>query len=189
VRFLHTCRLKENLKMKRQLPLIGLITLVVACSAGFGQNGPDKKTENKELLTKATLILEQQPFHDKAKDFRGWAMRYVIETDDVSVVICAGPLLEPIMDKKNKYANELLAQYTMGMAVFKLSAPEAAKDENGAQFAGVESAVKAYEAMLKEKPKARFPGMDDLVVKLRNGELKKMVEEAKCGSAKTEPIK
>lgn len=167
----------------RYVALAGLFAAMAMAAAG------QSNTDNKDLLLKATQILEVQPFHEKAKDFRGWAMRYIIETDDVSILVCAGPLLEPIMDKKNKYANELLAQYSMGMAAFKLANPDKAKDENAAQIAGIESALRSYESMVKEKPKAKFQGMDDLAAKAKNGELKKMVEDAKCGSGKTEPIK
>src|SRR5215213_11793464 len=109
--------------MKKFTIILTLIFIAVGAQTGFGQTN---QTSNKELLIKATQLLEAQPFVEKAKDFRGWAMRYIIETDDVSVTICTGTLTS-IMDKKNKYSDELLAQYTMGMAAFKLSSPDKAK--------------------------------------------------------------
>jgi len=171
--------------MKKFTIILTLIFIAVGAQTGFGQTN---QTSNKELLIKATQLLEAQPFVEKAKDFRGWAMRYIIETDDVSVTICTGTLTS-IMDKKNKYSDELLAQYTMGMAAFKLSSPDKAKDQNAAQLAGMESMLKAYENIIKEKPKAKFQAIDDLVAKRDKGELKKFVEDAKCGEGKTEPIK
>ena len=136
------------------------------------------------MLVQIAQMLEEQPFNEKAKDFRAWAITYVIQTDAVSVVVCAGKIVEPLLDKKNKYGSELTGQYTIGMAAFKLKNPDKADDENAAQLAGLESAIKAYQAMVKEKPKAQFVGMDDFAAKLQSGELKKMVDEADCGKGK-----
>ena len=175
--------------MKQKLPCVLLLIIVFASVSVLAQGKADEKAKNKDLLIKATAILEQQPFHEKAKDFRSWAMAYVIQTDDVSVIVCAGDVLAPVMDKKNKYSSELLAQYTLGMAAFKLSNPDKIKDEDSAQLVGLESAIKAYEAMVKLKPKAQFAGMDDFAAKLKSGDLKKIIADAKCGTSKTEPIK
>lgn len=174
--------------MKKNIITLVLILFVLfSVQIAFGQD--NEKTSNKELLIKATQILEAQPFHEKAKDFRSWAMKYVIETDDVSVVICGGQLLDAVMDKKNKYNGELLAQYTIAMAAFKLSNPDQAKNENAAQLAGMESMLKAYEAMVKEKSKAKFNKLEELITKRNNDELKKFVEDSKCGEGKKEEIK
>lgn len=170
--------------MKKLTLIFTLFLITLTAQIGFAQNKPS----DKETLIKATQILEAQLFQDKAKDFRGWAMRYIIETDDVSITVCS-QMFSSIMDKKNKYSSELLAQYSMGMAAFKLANPDKANDENSAQLAGMESMLKAYENMVKEKPKAKFQALDDLVAKRDKGELKKLVEDAKCGEGKTEPIK
>ena len=85
------------------------------------------------------------------------------------------------MDKKNKYGSELIGQYTIGMAAFKLENPGKKDHENAAQLAGVESMLRAYEQMVKEKSKAKFAGMDELLTKRDNGELKKMIDAANCG--------
>lgn len=171
--------------MKKLIFFISLLFVFGSFNQSFAQSS---KPDNKELLVKATQILEVQPFQDKAKDFREWAMRYIIETEDVSITICSN-MLTSVMDKKNKYSSELLAQYSMGMAAFKLSNPDKMKDDNAAQLAGMESMLKAYENMVKEKPKAKFQGMDDLVTKRNNNELKKFVDDNKCSEGKTEPIK
>ena len=149
---------------------------------GFGQ---DSKPSDKEMLVKASQILEQAPFHEKAKDFRAWAVNYVIQTEDVSVIVCGGDVVAPLLDKKNKFSSELVAQYTIGMAAFKINNPAMAKDENAAQLAGLESAIRAYQAMVKEKPKAQFAPMDDLAAKDSSGELKKMVDAADCTKKKS----
>lgn len=170
--------------MKKIAIVLALFLTGLSAQTAFAQN----KTDDKETLIKAAQILESQPLQDKAKDYRGWAMRYIIETEDVSVTVCS-EMLSSTMDKKNKYGSELLAQYTMGMAAFKLSNPDKAKDDNSAQLAGVESMLKAYENILKEKPKAKFQALDELIAKRDKGELKKFVEDAKCSEGKTSPLK
>lgn len=170
--------------MRKLTTLSALFLISLAAQFTFAQEKPS----DKELLIKATQILEAQPFHDKAKDFRTWAMRYVIETDDVSVIICT-QVLSAVMEKKNKNADELLAQYTMAMAAFKLSNPDKSKDDNAAQLAGMESMLRSYENMIKEKPKAKFPGIDDLIAKRDKGELKKFIDDSQCSKGESAPIK
>lgn len=170
--------------MKKLTIIFAMLLIGLTARVNFSQN----TSSDKETLIKATQLLEVNPFVDKAKDFRGWAMRYIIETDDVSIVICS-QMLTSMMDKKNKNADELLAQYSMGMAAFKLINPDKVKDEDSAQLAGLESMLRAYENMVKEKPKTKFQALDDLVAKRDKGELKKLVQDSKCGEGKTEPVK
>ncbi len=110
---------------------------------------------------------------------RALAVSYVIETKDVSVVLCGGKLTEAIMDKKNKNSSELLGQYIVGMAAFKLQNP-AVTNENAAQLAGLESTLRAYESMIKVKPKTKHTGLDGLVTLRNNGGLKAFVDEIDC---------
>ena len=143
------------------------------------QVSPVNEMSDKEKLIKTAGVLEEHPLDEKAKELRQWAMLYVIQTPDVSVTVCTNAIL-PAMDKKYKYGSELLTQYTIGMAAFKLSNPGAAKNEDAAQLAGVESLLRAYQAMVKEKPKAQWAGLDELVARKNNGELTKYLDENKC---------
>ena len=72
-------------------------------------------------------------------------------------------------------------QFTFGIAVFKLENPAQKDDENTAQTAGIESMLKAYEVMITENQKAKNTDLDALLVKRNNGELKTLIESAKCG--------
>jgi len=165
--------------MKKSIVTFVLFLCVgLTAQISFGQA---TKPSDKEMLVKATRFLEEKPLDKDAKKIREWAMFYVIETKDVSVVLCGGDLTKAALEKKNKHGSELLGQYTFGMAVFKLENSTKATDENAAQLAGLESMLKSYEAMVKENPKAKFAGMDDLIKKRDNGELKALVEAADCG--------
>lgn len=129
-------------------------------------------------LIKAARFLEEKPFDKDAKNIRAWAITWVTETDKVNVTICS--LLLSGLPDKYKYNPEILAQYTIGMAAFKLSNPDRARDENAAQLAGVESALTSYQAMLKEQPKVKNAFLDDLVTKRSEASWANYVAEHNC---------
>jgi hypothetical protein len=147
--------------------------LTIVAIAVFLCVAAQAQTTKRDQLVKIATTLEQSPFGETAKDDRGWAVRWVIETDEVSVVICSNEYTGAFLDKKNKYGSELLAQYTIGMAAFKIANPNLKDDDDAAQLAGIESALRAYEAMVAAKPKAKFQKMDDLLAKRASGELTK----------------
>lgn len=164
--------------MKKLTIIFALFLVGIAAQTSLAQSG---KTIDKATFIKGTQLLEQDPFMKNAKKIREAMLFYVIQTDDVSVVVCGGDLTKAALDKKNKFSSELLGQYTFGMAAFKLENPEKAKDENAAQLAGLESMLRAYEAMVKANPKAKFAGVDDLITNRDNGTLAKLVADADCG--------
>jgi hypothetical protein len=152
-----------------------LLCFGLACQKVVGQDKPS----DKENLIKVVRFLEEKPFDENAKKYREWAFLYVVETKDVSVTVCTDGI-KPVMDKKNKYSGELLLHYSIAMAAFKLENPSKANDENAAQLAGVESMLKAYEAIVKEKPKAQFSGLDALVEKRNKNELAALLVANNC---------
>lgn len=158
--------------------LKGFVLLVALSTIALGNSTRQGHPDEVETLIKTVKILEQDPLGKNSKDIRGKALMWVIQTDKVSVTVCS--LLVSGPDKKYKYNSELLGQYTIGMAAFKLSNPEKAADENAVQQAGIESALISYEAIAKEKPKARDPFMDGLLAKRGDGSLAKYVLENNC---------
>ena len=138
-----------------------------------------EKPSDKDNLIKVVRFLEEKPFDDNAKKYREWAFLYVAQTKDVSVIVCTDGI-KPVIDKKNKYGGELLVHYSVAMAAFKLENPSSANDENATQLAGVESMLKAYETMVKEKPKARYLGLDALVEKRNKNELAAFLAANNC---------
>ena len=134
-----------------------------------------------DALIVAAKFLEEHPLDKSAKDMRSKALVWVIKTDKVSVTMCS---LIMKSDKGYKYNSELLGQYTIAMAAFKLANPEKAADENAVQQAGIDSALVAYDAIVKEKPKARDSFLDGLLAKRADGSLAKYVRENNCTDKK-----
>lgn len=133
----------------------------------------------KELVIKTARALETAPLADETVKMREKALRWVIETDQVHLIACGG-VFDLYSDKKNKNASDMTVAYTIGMAAFKLEHPDRATDENAAQLAGLETALKSYEAIVKEKPKTKFDKVEALLVKRANGQLADLVNQADC---------
>jgi hypothetical protein len=152
-----------------------MLGLMAAGQAVSGQN--DK---NVETLIKSARFLEEKPFDKDAKKVRSWAIAWLIETDKVQLQICS--LFLRGTDEKYKYSGEITAQHTIGMGAFKLAHPDKAADEGAAQQAAVESVLIAYEAVVKEQPKATNPFLNDLLSKRGDGTLAQFVLANNCKS-------
>ena len=160
--------------MKRAPVLLTLAVLLVT-TLGFTSIA---RADDVETLIKAARFLEEKPLDKEAKKVRRWAVEWLIATDKVTVNIC--PLLTTNVDEKYKYSSELFGQYTIAMGAFKLENPGKASDEDAAQLAGIESALKSYEAILAAQPKAKNEFMDQLVTKRGDGTLAAYVKEKAC---------
>lgn len=163
--------------MKKLTIIFTLLFVGLTAQITFAQSQKDK--DRKAFISNARL-LEAKPFDPNADAARNWGFKYIADTDEVSVVLCS-EVLKLIPEKKNKFKSELLLQFTFGTAVFKLENPDQKEDESAAQFAGMESMLRTYEKMVAENEKAKSPGMDELITKRDNGELKTLVEGANCG--------
>ena len=162
---------------KLSFTFIALLFIGVTVQSAFAQN---TKERNTKLLVNITKFLEDKPFDAKAENSRKNAFAFVSQTKDVSVTICSGDLTKQITKKKNKYGGELLIQYAIAMASFKLQNPDKKDDEDAAQLFGIESMLRSYESMISVKEKARYKGMDELIAKRDNDELPKIIKKAKC---------
>ena len=163
--------------MKKITIIFALLIVAIAAQNSFSQTA---STIDKATFIKAARILEQDPLIKDGKKYREAMTYYLIETKDVSVALCTSDATKAIFDKKYKFSNELFSQNMFGMAVFKLENADKKDDEKAAQLAGVESMLKAYEAMIKANPKAKYAAADDLLAKRADGTLAKFVADNDC---------
>ncbi len=133
--------------------------------------------EERARLVQVARAAESDPLGGDAKSQREWALRWLIEVPDVSVKLC-GSLLGPVLGSKKNYSSEIFGQMMLSSAAFVIENPDKANDDVAAYTAGVEGAVRAYESILKVKPKARWPSLDDLIAKRSKGELADYVRDA-----------
>lgn len=149
----------------------------VAWAGKRGQSSP----EDRAKFVKLTRQLEADPLGKEAVEARQWLIPWLEKVKDITVTVC--DLLGPIPGEDHPYSPEILTQMMFSNAAFQIEHPDKADDKVAVQTAGVEGALKAYEAILKSKPEAQIAFLDDLVRKRDAGEfgtyMKKVVPE-KC---------
>lgn len=163
--------------MKKLTIIFVLLFVGISVQNTFAQS---QKIKDRSAFISNTKLLEKKPFDPNAGAARNWNFKYLADTDEVSVVLCS-ELMKLIPQKKNKFKSELLLQLTFGTGVFKLENPDQKDNEAAATLAGMESVLRTYEAMVSENEKAKSEGMDELVAKRDNGELKTLVDGLNCG--------
>lgn len=162
--------------MKKIYILFTLLIFALSTQIAFAQS---QKEKDRAAFISNTKLLEKKPLAPNAKVAREWGFKWLVDTDEVSVSICS-EILKLIPEKKNKFKGELLMQLNFGTAVFKLENPDRKTDEAAATVAGLESMLRAYEAMVAENEKAKNSEMDALLAKRNNGELKTVADAAAC---------
>jgi hypothetical protein len=164
-----------------------LLLLLLFYSNLFAQSEQKRGPSTPEERAKAARIanaLEADPLQPGNKDMRTWFTLWLIEVPDITVQVC-GEELGPIFHESNRdknFVSEIFGQSMFSSASFVIEHPDQSKDAIPVYTAGVEGSLKAYQSILKTHPEAKWPFLDDLIVKQQNGELAKFVEKAtaKC---------
>jgi carboxypeptidase Q len=173
--------------MTSQRVLQSLLLLLFLSSNLIAQNeqkrGPSTPEERAKAVQTAHA-LEADPLQAGNKDMRTWFTLWLIEIPDITVQVC-GEELGPIFHESNRdknFVSEIFGQSMFSSASFIIEHPDQAKDAVAVYTAGVEGSLKAYQSILKTHPEAKWPFLDDLIVKRQNDELAKYVEKAtaKC---------
>jgi hypothetical protein len=161
--------------------------LLLCAPALAGARGPSTAEERKRAV-ELTRKLEKQPLARSSNQDRGWLLEFIVEAPDFEVKGCSGPLDALAKDDEGPYARILYVQSIFGMASFMFENPKKAEDWAAIQTAGIESTLKAYEAILKADPDARWKELDRLVKARGKGKLRALVEKemAACGRGEAE---
>jgi carboxypeptidase Q len=167
--------------------LQSLLLLLFLSSNLLAQNeqkrGPSTPEERAKAVRTARA-LESDPLQPGNKDMRTWFTLWLIEVPDITVQVC-GDELGPVFHESNRdknFVSEIFGQSMFSSASFIIEHQDQAKDAVAVYTAGVEGSLKAYQSILKTHPEAKWPFLDDLIVKQQSGELAKYVEKAtaKC---------
>lgn len=149
----------------------GFFVLLCCASALAGDRGPSTQQERERYL-KAVKAIEQNPMSPDVVREREWALQFLIEVPDVHAQVCAQSIPALIVKEQTKnYAGALFVMMTLGSGAFYIEHPEKANDEQAIFVAGVESALRGYEGIVKANPKAKWDVLDQLVAKRDAGEL------------------
>jgi hypothetical protein len=169
---------EKSVRMKVQqrfIVFIFMVALMIGPAAVQGQRGPSTPDE-RQTAVKAARSLESDPLNKDAKKIRQWFTMWLIEIPDISVEVC-GDYLGPVMGAKKDFDAEIFSQSMFSSTAFIIEHPDKSKDRVAVNQAGLEGSLKTYEAILRTKPKARWPYLDDLIAKRDKGELRAYVQE------------
>jgi len=159
----------------------GLVAILL-CSIAIAQNEPKRSpstAEERQRFLSLTRKLEQNPLDKSLYEDKKWAKQWLEDVPDINVNICA-PLLfgAQFLMEQNKYTPQLSYQATFGSAAFIIEHPDRAGDTAAQFVAGVESALKAYSAIVKSEPQAKSKALDELLEKQKQGKLVDFVHGA-----------
>ena len=170
--------------MRRSI-LLPLLLLAVACFAQDSTRGPSTRAE-RDRAVKVTHELESDPLSPQLQDDRAWLLRWIQDVPDITVQVC----VDPVEGSGNyRYARELLMQKMFSSATYIIENSARSRDDISVETAGVEGALKAYQAILKKNPQAHSPYWDRLLKKQADGTLHDYVAhymETACGSEQTQ---
>jgi hypothetical protein len=164
--------------MKRTLLIcFALLFLpLIACSQDQAKRGPSTSEERKRF-TEITRKLIKTPLAENLNDDAKWALQWLQDVPDVNVTPCPFPLGD-LVPSDYPHRALIFSVYVLSMGVYAIEHPEKTTDETPQYVAGVEGALKAYQAILKNKASARSEDLDDLLEKQGNGKLAEFVKTA-----------
>lgn len=139
-----------------------------------------KLSGDRAKVVQMARSLETDPLSKDAPEMRKQVTMWLIQVPDITVKACN--LLPPLMGSRKDYANEIWGQLIVSQGAFLIEHPEKADDSLAVQTAALEGSLRAYESILKQKPKAKWPFLDDLLEKREKGLLGAYVQQvvAQC---------
>jgi len=154
--------------MKRWISvlLISVATLIVQRVGAQDTSTPEERAQWAAI----THQLESSPLDDSVNKQGEAAFKRLSDVHDVHVLLCPA-LLSEFNGMKYVYAHTITRQYMLAAGAFQIENPDKAADTKATGLAAVESVLKTYQAILKQKPDAKAKQLDDLLKKQSQGKL------------------
>jgi carboxypeptidase Q len=154
--------------MKRWISVlvISVATLIVQRAAAQDTSTPEERAQWAAI----THQLESSPLDDSVNKQGEAAFKRLSDVHDVHVLLCPA-LLGEFNGMKYVYAHTITRQYMLAAGAFQIENPDKAADTKATDLAAVESVLKTYQAILKQKPDAKAKPLDDLLKKQSQGKL------------------
>jgi len=161
--------------ISRELPIFALVFLLgatVSKASAQGTSTPEERAQWVEITHK----LESAPLDDSVNKQGEEALKRLSDVHDIHVGLCPA-LLSEFNGMKYAYAHTITRQYMLASGAFIIENPDKAADTKAANLVAVESVLKTYEAILKQKPNARAKQLDNLLKKQSQGQLKEALKQ------------
>jgi hypothetical protein len=164
--------------MKIAGPLAALVAVCFSTSAALAQADAHSTPEDRRRFVTIVQNLERTPLDAGLHGDRSWAIQWVTDAPDVTVTVCAELLDGAATEKGYAHTPEIVVQYMLATAAFVIQNADKANDPDAAQLAGVEGALKAYQAMRAAEPQNTSPKLENLLGMQSRGELPGFVRKA-----------
>jgi len=177
------------MKLGRRLVEASVVLLCALQVLHAQARGPSTREERAKVVALARL-LERDPFAENAPATRQALRDWIVEVPDIRVYAC-DDLLSHGLGDKYPYSREVTVQPMLSAAAFAIEHQDKARDEIAQYSAGIEGALRVYEALLKSKPDARSAFLDELLVKRDHSELVDYIAKQaneRCKRANTDLI-
>ncbi len=163
------------------------LILVLASPVLAAGRGPSTPAERKKAV-ETTRRLERYPLAPDADAQRKWLLKWIVDIPDINVRGCSGPLDALAQDEGgSRHGRQLYAQSMFGMTAFMIEHPRQKDDWVAVQTAGVESTLRAYQALLAQDSEAHWEELDTLLKARRAGKLRELVEKTMEGCGEERP--
>jgi len=165
--------------MARRLLALAVV-LVIALSLPSAAKLRNLLAPNEaERVLDYTRSLEDHPLAKDNLQKRMWLTEWIVNSPAVTVPPCCEEL-NSLDAVNNTYSQQLRMQALYSQAAFQLEHPDVT-DQTAIQAAGLAGTLRAYRAIQRFDPSARYPLLDDLLSLERKGKLQQYVERrSKC---------
>ncbi len=164
--------------MARRLLAVAVV-LVSALSLPSAAKLRTVRAPERERVLDYTRSLEDHPLAKDNLQKRMWLTEWLVNSPAVTVTPCCEEL-NSLDAVNNTYSQQLRMQALYSQAAFQLEHPDVT-DQTAIQAAGLAGTLRAYRAIQRFDPSARYPLLDDLLSLERKGKLQQYVERrSKC---------
>ncbi len=163
---------------RKLLALLVVLVTTVSLPCAAKVRGASSLPESDRAVD-YTRSLEDHPLAKDSLEKRMWLTEWIVKAPVLNVEVCCKALnsLDAI---NNTYSQQLRMQAMYSQAAFQLEHPKV-KDTAAIQAAGLAGTLRAYRAIQKFDPSAKYPPLDDLMSLERKGKLQKYVErQSRC---------
>ena len=159
---------------RKLLAVVVLFVTAVSLPCVAKMHGPSV-TGDRERVLDYTHSLEDYPLAKDSLEKRMWLTEWIVQVPDLNVNVCCKEL-ESLDQVNNTYSNQLRMQAMYSQAAFQLEHPDV-KNSAAIQAAGLAGTLRAYRAIQRFDPTAKYPLLDNLISLERKGKLQKYVQQ------------
>lgn len=163
---------------RKVLAVVVVVVAMVSLPCAAKMRGAALSGDQARVLD-YTHSLEDHPLAKDSLEKRMWLSEWIVQVPDLNVDVCCKEL-DSLDEVNNTYSHQLRIQAMYSQAAFQLEHP-GVKDSAAIQAAGLAGTLRAYRAIQRFDPAAKYPLLDDLIALERKGKLQKYVQrQSKC---------